>query len=1012
MTINGDGETAKNGGKHGDGSSKPGDSLTNKEKNGVETDTEVVFQKTVQGKLHQRQSGLDKYWTAVKNGASGVIAKVKEEKTSHKNSFEALSDEEKEWEEAEANCGENGEFLKEHDKEGKGRDIKDINVSEVSTMEHPEIAETLYTYYYKKRLGATRQAYFLLEERDAREQLIQLIHDNQTAEPEWNDELDDIEVDECKGKARNIRSIHIQEVEKMKHEDIAATMFVYNFELNSTVKKEYYYKMDEKKAKVELIQTISEIQKNDFLQKIERVIAEIKQLNISTVTKEMGESIIEEVCTMSEIKYIQSRSDATVRRKLYQYMEYIELIEEYLKDPIIMIPHNMFQLHYATDLQVVEADYFQLVFAVLVAKGSKNEEITQLPMRSLKRKALKLKRALQKLDNKSVSHGENGKSPKRTKVGNEVQEKANGRETNDSLTSKYLHNKQDMQEQDQNLIGMNIDDVIPKEETEGPNFSIPVTKKAIPVVEREKHEYMIHNKIHVTEKAKAQKIVQMVFRVLRKADPTVNIMPFTKGDSTQNDNLDQEEQIPEGEEDLKKWIDIATNQLRNKFVFSMRVSITETPDLVKNRIFDWCRAQRHYIEFKQLTSANIFFAGWLYRIHPKYHNRDDVRDWMADTNEVLKQDIHLAPSKVFKIIDEDTKKKIITDGLRVEVTFERKEAVLQALVSLEWENGPYSQSCFVPYRVNETYTDEMQENLIRLQKSYIATTKQTVFRMKAPNWVIKNNLENKYTTFKNWVQNSTVNDEKIVESLEVGNNDYVRLVYQASHSRGIQMLMRNLQRETERTFGKEVKNKLFSVNNAPITGSMAALEEKHAKRLQRVVNSSNPQNDDEDHIASTVVSQRKQSNKVYFGQVNETFADKVRSPSKKSGIDAKEEYNNEEKSEENKKEYKKELLDEVNQIIDQKMGKFEKKVNANIKRITDTQDKKIDQLQETVADNYKQSEKAAKRRNEEMQGHMQSQQLFMETLSKHFQLEIPDQKTKKPPVAMVEQGSHEGGSKK
>ena len=68
---------------------------------------------------------------------------------------------------------------------------------------------------------------------------------------------------------------------------------------------------------------------------------------------------------------------------------------------------------------------------------------------------------------------------------------------------------------------------------------------------------MIHNKIHVTEKAKAQKIVQMVFRVLQRADPTVNIMPFQKGEKTQNNNLDQEDQIPETEGDLKKWIDIA-----------------------------------------------------------------------------------------------------------------------------------------------------------------------------------------------------------------------------------------------------------------------------------------------------------------------------------------------------------------------------------------------------------------------------------------------------------------------
>ena len=742
---------------------------------------------------------------------------------------------------------------------------------------------------------------------------------------------------------------------------------------------------------------------------------DIKRLNIPTTTKESGEPVVADVCNLSGIKYNPSRNENVLRHKLYKYLENIDFIEKYLKDPVIMVPQEMFQLQNATQVEIMEnVDYFQLVSAVLIANGGeKSDAITQLTMRQLRQKALKLRRGLMNLDKKSNSNGDNEKSSKRKKLANDGEKKRDGKHHENELTSsrttlnaKYAERQQDMREQGQNLNGLNIDTVIPQEEqSEGPVFSIPVIKKPIPAIQKVKNEYMIHNKIHVTGRAKAQKILQMLFRVLRRADPTVNILPVKKEERTQNDNLDQEYQVPEDEEALKKWIDIARRQLHNKFIFSMRISITETPALVKRRIFDWCKGQKHFVEFKRLTTANIFFAGWLFKIHPKYHNRDDVRNWMANNNEILKQDIHLAPGKVYKTIADEKKTKIITDGLRVEVTFEKKETVLPALLSLNWENGPYNESCFVPYRVNENYTDEMQEKLVRLQQNYMKMTKQTVFRMKAPKWVIKNKLENKYTTFQQWIQNSKVNGVKIIDTLEVGNDEYVRLVYHQDHNKGVQLLMRNIQNETERTFGKEIKNKLFSVSNAPITGSFAELEEDHAQKLQQVLKNSNPQNDDNDLVEPVTSKGRRQSNQVYFAQVNETFADKVR----KQQTNEMNEKNGVNNNGENLKEYKNEIMNEVHQIMDKKMVAFEQKVNANIKKVTDKQDKKIDQLQETVATNYQKSEDAAKQRYEEMQESMRSQRYFMESLSRHFNLESPDTKnTQKPPEATVKQSSREG----
>ena len=980
MTSNGDGKTEKTGKNNGESKQQKGYIMNDQGgKNEMQEEEEVVFQKTEQGAISTRQSGLDKYWTAVKNGASGTLAQVKEEKVTTANSFDALNEEENEWEEE-------MEMESDFQEEGKGREIHSIKKKEVEAMKHSDVAETLYTYYLGKRLGATRKVYYLLEETEAKKQLVELVHQH-------SQEME-VEPKKYSGNGRNVQTIHLTEIDKMKHQDIAETLYGYDIQQNKNVMREEYYSMEEKKAKVQLIQLVNMIQKNNFLSRIHKVIDDIKALDVSLTTKEMGQAIIMEVCELSEIKYIKCKTDAATRKKLYQYQEYIAMIEKFIKDPVMIIPDHMLQLGNASDIQVVEADYFKLVLAVVVAKVSE-DGTTQLTMRQLRIKAMKLKRSIQKEQNTAMDTNEQ-KPPKKPKTGNNDGKQAK------TLNSEYQQQKQEMKEQDLNMRGVDVETVIPnEEEVEGPNFSLPVKEKKVAVIQKEKTEFMIHNKIHVTEKAQAHKIVQMVFRVLRRADPTVNIMPFKKEEKTQNNNLDQEDQIPETEEDLSKWIDIAKFQLKDKFGFSMRISITEPKEVVKRRIFQWCRGKKHYIEFKRLTSANIFFAGWLYHIHPKYHNRDDVRDWMANSDTVLKDDIHLAPGRIFKTLDDDEKTTLITHGLRVEVTFERREAVLKALFSLNWENGPYRKSCFVPYRKNENYTDEMQEKFIKQHQQYIKNTKQTVFRMKAPRWKIQNKLEGRQTTFQKWIQSSRVNNEKIVDSLEIGDDEYVRIIYQQQHDQGIKLLMRNLQNETERTFGKEVREKLFSSSNGgPITGTLAALEEDYAHKLEKVLGSSNPQNDDDDYVPA-MITQTRSKNHVYFGnQVDETFADKVRN--KKTSTNT----NKDEKNGDKKMESKKEILDEVNELIDKRMEKFEKKVNKSIKTITEKQDEKISSLEELVTTNYKKSEAAAKKRNDEIKEHMNSHKFFMENLAKHFQLPM------NPPHTSVEQSSHVGGSEK
>ena len=318
--------------------------------------------------------------------------------------------------------------------------------------------------------------------------------------------------------------------------------------------------------------------------------------------------------------------------------------------------------------------------------------------------------------------------------------------SNNVLTQERKKKRKDMRQQAMNLNGMDVDDVIPENQKRVRNINFPPGDPKLHVVKKVKTSYWLHNRLHIQEKLHAPTLVRELVRILRKADPTVLILPFAKDDQSQNDVISNEHNIPDEEEEIKKWIGVATKQPKQKFAFSMRISITEKPEVVKGRIFDWCKGEKNWVEFKEISSANIFFAGWLYGVHPKYHNRDSIKDWIVSMGSGLNQTIHLAPTRLFTTTNEG-RSKTITNGIRVEVSFENREKVLKTLYRLQWEKGPYKGALFIPFRSSEIFTGEMQKKFMQKQNAYLEKTKQRVFRMKGAEWEIANMQTGETTTF-------------------------------------------------------------------------------------------------------------------------------------------------------------------------------------------------------------------------------------------------------------------------
>ena len=965
---------------------------------------------------------MNEYWKDVVNGPSAKIVTVKQEKVESENQFDVLSDDEKDEQKDECQevINETDEDIQQYTRISTDN-LMELDVKEVEKMQVATLSEYVFQYMRCENHALERRQVYLKDEKWLRNTLRTAIKKTQTSEfIKHVDRLAkklktyDLEAENVDLSMGNLlKSIHVasqstQEVEKLnvraelkRIRDVVYLIESYvnnpltmipkeTFQLNSCTKEEIMRKdyftivmaLIYAKARVgNLLVTGMEDLRNEALELNRLFLKDKKTIDINNSPSKRSRKV------MANSTFVTPTNDnkgengkSSVNMEIDTKTSENENLNEEMEQERDM-KSNMCESNISKE--AMESEVKSSI------SGPTDEQMIEAQKRA-DEYVENARMAKEKLQKKKSSIEENMKK-----------------------------RREDNRKQAQNLNGMNIDNVVPTETITGPTFDFPEGKKVVNHISRTKSIYYLHNKIHVEGKVQAQEIVKMVFRVLRKADPTVVLVPFKKEEATMNNSLDKEEQVPETEDELMKWIKLADKQPYKKFAFSMRVHLTETPEVVKNRIFNWCRDRQHYIEFKQITTANILFAGWLYKIHKQFHNREELRNWMIKDHEVLKHELHLSPAQVFKNKGDDIGSKAITNGLRVEISFEKRNEIFRALYALNWSKGPYKGALFVPYRENAEFTKEMQLKFINKQNEYLNNVEQRVFKMKGPQWCITNKKNGEKTTFQKWLCATEVNSMKVIESVEVGNNDYVRIVYNKKYKSQIQYIMRHLHTTTKETFGEEVTEKLFSIMHGIQRGDMHDLEEAYSKQLQEALGG-NPQMDEEDNapIVPQARKQRQPQSRVYLSPaINETYATVAQTNTIANPKQEKQHINDEK----TKGDIKDEIMKELKSDIDQRFDGMEKRVEKKINTIKIEQDAKIDSLADLVKTNHDKAEQAAVERDEKLQKQFElNNNKLVNTLAALFKSNGNSTEStgnmnttnENPPIPVVEQGSHGGGGQK
>ena len=543
-----------------------------------------------------------------------------------------------------------------------------------------------------------------------------------------------------------------------------------------------------------------------------------------------------------------------------------------------------------------------------------------------------------------------------------------------------------------NLNGVDVNDVIPTQKQPTNLISPNLAGNEINVLKNLKTTYMLRVSMHIqSQNSHAPTMIKELVKILRMADPTFNILPFDKQNMNTNQILDNEDSMPNDQESLKTWIYGLQTTKANRLKFSLRGTFTKQLREVKGVTFDWCKRHKNFVVFDKLMSAEVFHAGWIIGIHPRFHDRDTLKKWLDECeNAIPSTQFNLIPRKVY--VTDDNSSRTITNAIAIDVAFEAKESALKFLYQIPWETSLYPEATFIPFRVTPTFTIQSQIGAMQLQNSYLHDTHQKVLKTENATLTFKNK-NNGDETLVTWLRNVQNDEGPIFKQVEASGIDFVKIIYHTKHRENVTNYVRNLYDNFSNQFGDEQAVKILGQqSDIQYITTTTEIEEQYTSALAGILQA-NPQSPSPQTITPPPVPRS-----VYYGttpirknSATKTFSEAVNSsqnttPAISQSIQQQIQFltdktNNLEKTinekepdsspetnfEQLKKDIQTSIMEKVEATIEKKISILDTNLENTINEVKKEQEKEIAALQSLITTTSQNNAKIIQQQAEELE---------------------------------------------
>ena len=353
-------------------------------------------------------------------------------------------------------------------------------------------------------------------------------------------------------------------------------------------------------------------------------------------------------------------------------------------------------------------------------------------------------------------------------------------------------------------------------------------------------------------------VARQLFRLFKKADRTLRLLPWFKDDDNDVEAIDQEDDLPSSENQVKQWVD-NPHIRNNRLYFSMRIECIATPKHIRDTFVPWMIKNQSFIKLDKLDAQEIYGIGFISDLHPHLYNRSALKRFLISKlqEQATPVDINVYVRRVW---NSHEKQKVISRAVVIEVDKQFKDTAANALMNIDFSSF-YRYAKFIPF--NKSIVDDATlNNILMSNNTYQNTTKRRTVKGLTSITTVHPTHDNSTISIRDWLlsfdnQQPSPAHEHIFEHVETSVDGDLVLIFQSHFMETVNHFLNHFEAHLRAKFVDS--NSLFKSSTPFSTGTPLTLSNAEFKKKIAAMYSNNPQD------ASTTPISPPKPKKLYYG---------------------------------------------------------------------------------------------------------------------------------------------------